>query len=54
MTNDEARMPNETAMTNDELLLRHRCVIAVSSFMRHSDFGIRHFSGVMAPATNSL
>jgi len=47
-------MPNETAMTNDESRLRRagmrswrlRCafVIAVSSFIRHSNFVIRHSS----------
>jgi hypothetical protein len=48
MTNDEARMTSEKAMTNDEK--RVFCVsgqplqfgLAVSSFIRHSDFVIRH------------
>jgi hypothetical protein len=38
MTNDEARMTNEAPMSNDERSL----VIGTSSFVRHSDFGIRH------------
>jgi hypothetical protein len=53
MTNDEARMANETAMTNDEgVLARARVnlvlapfVIAVSLFTRHSGFVIRHSLG---------
>jgi hypothetical protein len=54
MTNDEARMANEKAMSNDQkkrrigtpgpwLEARGFFVIAVSSFIRHSDFGVRHF-----------
>jgi len=44
MTNDEARMTNETPMTNDKKAPPSalRFVIAVSSFIRHSDFVIRH------------
>jgi hypothetical protein len=53
MTNDEVRMANETAMTNDEgVLARARAnpvmvpfVIAVSLFIRHSGFVIRHSFG---------
>jgi hypothetical protein len=44
MTNDEARMTNETTMTNDKKAPRGTSffVIAFSSFIRHSDFVIRH------------
>jgi hypothetical protein len=47
MTNDEARMTNEKAMTNDErrVSCRQRTPLlfglAVSSFIRHSGFVIR-------------
>jgi hypothetical protein len=52
MTNDEARMTIEEAMTNDESRLRPGAaglqdaypsfVIGFSSFLRHSDFVIHH------------
>jgi hypothetical protein len=47
MTNDEAGMTNETAMANDEKAPRRTTglVIAVSSFIRHSGFVIRHSFG---------
>jgi hypothetical protein len=54
MTNDEARMTNRTAMTNDEAERIERpavcCLtvsffIAFSPFLRHSDVVIRHSPG---------
>jgi hypothetical protein len=52
MTNDEARMTNETTMTNDKKAPRCTSffVIVFSSFIRHSDFVIRHFVDWLAAA----
>jgi hypothetical protein len=48
MTNDEARMTKEARMSNDECQTLWPFVIRVSSFLRHSDFNIRH-SAVLQP-----
>jgi len=44
MTNDEARMTNETRMTKDCTQEPSLFVIRASSFIRHSDFDIRIFA----------
>jgi hypothetical protein len=42
MTNDEIRMTIEKASPKSETLPLGGFVIAVSNFIRHSDFGFRH------------
>jgi hypothetical protein len=54
MANDEDRMTNQTAMTNDKnggagVRRGVPFVIVVSSFLRHSDFVIRYYFAAKFP-----
>jgi hypothetical protein len=47
MTKSECRIKSETGMTNGKTGGRPDFVIRISSFIRHSGFGIRHCPGTI-------